>query len=422
VIVVGGGAAGMIAAIFAARNGARVTLFEKNEKLGRKLYITGKGRCNLTNSCDMEGLFDNVMSNPSFLYSAFYGFSNADAISFFEKIGMKTKVERGNRVFPLSDRSSSVIEALASELKACRVRVCLDSAVDDVHVENGRFKGVMAGDRHTEGDACIIATGGISYPGTGSDGDGHRFARQVGHGVTRLYPSLTGIRVKEEFVRELEGLSLRNVRLSVSVEDGGKLSLKPPYDEMGEMLFTHDGISGPLVLSASSHIPAIMGGGRVIISIDLKPALTEDVLDKRILRDFGEMQNKYFKNSLNQLLPQKMIHVIIKRCQIDGDTKVNVVTREERRKLVRLLKHFTLEFDSLCGYDEAVVTKGGIDVKEVNPSTMESKIVKGLYFAGEVLDVDALTGGFNLQIAWSTGRLAGVSAAQGARISERYNG
>lgn len=421
VIVIGGGAAGMISAVFAARKGADVSIYEKNDKLGKKLYITGKGRCNLTNACDMDELFHNVISNSNFLYSAFYGFTNNDAISFFEGIGLKTKIERGDRVFPISDHSSDVIRALSNELQLNHVKICLSSKVDKVLFDENIFKGILLSNgRKVIADACIIASGGLSYPSTGSTGDGYRFAIEAGHTITDLSPSLTSIKVDDYYIKELEGLTLKNVKLNVLIsEKNNNISndllsnnhVKSIYENFGEMVFTHDGVSGPLILSASRHIIPHIQGKSIKLIIDLKPALTEEILNQRILRDFNDVKNKQFKNYLNQLLPQKLIHVIIEKCGIDKDKQINSITKEERIRLIRNIKNFTLDFKELGGYNEAVITKGGIHVKEVNPSTMESKLINGLYYAGEILDLDALTGGFNLQIAWSTGYLAGCNAA-----------
>lgn len=405
VLVVGGGAAGMIAAIYAARDGHDVTLYEKNEKLGKKIYITGKGRCNITNACDMEELFQSVVTNPKFLYSAFYSYTNYDVIDFFEEIGLPVKIERGNRVFPVSDKSNDVIQALARELKKQNVTVCLNSEVTSVHIKDGRFHGITINNEKKEstGDKIIIATGGLSYRSTGSTGDGYRFAKELGHKVTDLYPSLVPFNIKESFIKELQGLSLRNIRVMVM---SGK---KEIFSDFGELLFTHFGVSGPVILSASSYIIPYMKNKDVTLHIDIKPALSEEQLDNRILRDFEEFHNKQFKNALDHLLPKKMIPVVVQMCGIDPDKKVNTITKEERQKLINTIKDFTLGISSLREYNEAVITKGGISVKEINPSTMESKLVKDVYFVGEVLDLDALTGGFNLQIAWSTGHAAGVA-------------
>lgn len=404
VIVAGGGAAGMFAAIAAARKGHSVVLCEKNEKLGKKLFITGKGRCNITNACDMDILFQSVISNSRFLYSSFYSFTNDDAISFFEEIGVPVKIERGGRVFPVSDHSSDVIKGLERELKRLDVRIRLRTEVTCVDVRDGRFHHVeLAGGREEKGDACIIATGGLSYRSTGSTGDGYRFAKKLGHTVKSCIPSLVPIEVKEPWIQELQGLSLKNIQ---AVIYNGKKKL---YQDFGEMLFTHYGVSGPLLLSASSYVGRTLEEKPLVLEIDLKPALDEDALDRRILRDFEENQNRQFKNAVGKLFPAKLIPVIIELSGIDPEKKVNVISKEERRFLVHLIKHFKMELTKLRDYNEAIITKGGITTKEIDPGTMESKLVKGIYFVGEVLDLDALTGGFNLQIAWSTAFAAGNS-------------
>ena len=410
VIVVGGGAAGMMAAITAARNGHNVILIEKNEKLGKKLYITGKGRCNITNASDMDVLFANVMSNRKFLYSAFYSFDNNQVIQFFEDIGVKTKVERGGRVFPQSDKSSDVIFGLQREMNRLGVKVHFHTEVKEILHENGMAIGVKALEEKKEtsilADAVIIATGGISYPSTGSTGDGYTFAKQMGHKITKLSQSLVPFQIKEEYVKQMQGLSLRNVNMKMFA---GK---KKIYEDFGEMLFTHFGISGPLVLSASSYAVPYVDKQELVVQIDLKPALTEEQLDARVLRDFSEMQNKQFKNALDKLLPKKMIPVMIELSGIDADKPIHSVTKEERIRLVQLLKKMELHIERLRGFNEAIITKGGVSVKEINPSTMESNLVRKLYFIGEVLDLDALTGGYNLQIAWSTAYLAGISIGE----------
>ena len=420
IIVVGGGAAGMLAAYFAADAGNKVTLLEKNEKLGKKIYITGKGRCNLTNACDVEELFLNVKSNSKFLYSAFYGFDNSMVIDFFESHGMPVKVERGNRVFPVSDKSSDVIFALQRALKEKKVEVLLHTEVSKLCYEKitDTKADEEAADKKTElkitgvilkdgtkmdADAVIVATGGLSYPSTGSTGDGYKMAESAGHTVTECTPSLVPFNVKEEWVKSLQGLSLKNTAISIY---SGKKKL---YEDFGEMLFTHFGVSGPLVLSASGCIPAKAFDQELSMTIDLKPALDVEQLDHRILREFDEMKNKQFKNSLGHLLPAKMIPVMIALSGIDPDTKVNEISREQRQNLLHLFKNMPLTITGLRDFKEAIITKGGVSVKDINPSTMESKLVQGLYFCGEVLDLDALTGGYNLQIAWSTGHLAGIS-------------
>ena len=398
----------MMAAYAAAESGHAVTLLEQNEKLGKKLFITGKGRCNLTNASDMEQLFANVVSNRKFLYSAFYSYDNEQVISFFESHGMPTKTERGNRVFPVSDHSSDVIAALSTALRVQHVEVLLHTKVKRLLLEKRdeekRVTGVELAD-HTKmhADAVIVATGGISYPSTGATGDGYRMAEESGHKMVSPTPALVPMEMKEPWVRDLQGLSLRNVRMSVT---RGKKKL---YEDFGEMLFTHFGVSGPLVLSASGCIPAKAFDQELSMTIDLKPALDVEQLDHRILREFDEMKNKQFKNSLGHLLPAKMIPVMIALSGIDPDTKVNEISREQRQNLLHLFKNMPLTITGLRDFKEAIITKGGVSVKDINPSTMESKLVQGLYFCGEVLDLDALTGGYNLQIAWSTGHLAGIS-------------
>lgn len=404
VLIVGGGAAGMIAAIAAARNGHDVSVYEKNEKLGKKLFITGKGRCNITNACDMETLFASVVSNSKFLYSSFYGYTNQDVINFFDEIGLATKVERGDRVFPASDHSSDVIRCLEQEMKRLGVHINLRTAVKSVEGKEGKFSHLLLADGNVvKGDACIVATGGLSYPTTGSTGDGYRFAENLGHSVKECMPALVPMEVKEPWVMELQGLSLRNVEATIL---DGKKKL---YQDFGEMLFTHFGVSGPLMISASSYVGKKLSEKPLTLEIDLKPALSVEALDKRVLRDFEENQNKQFKNAIGKLFPAKLIPVMIELSGIDPEKKVNVISKEERMHFVRLIKHFSVTLTGLRDYNEAIITKGGIKTKEVDPGTMESKLVKGLYFVGEVLDLDALTGGFNLQIAWSTGYAAGMS-------------
>ena len=405
ILVVGGGAAGMMAAVTAARRGKNVLLLEKNEKLGKKLFITGKGRCNLTNSAEIEELFNAVVSNPKFLYSSFYSFTNDQVISFFEGLGVKTKVERGGRVFPESDHSSDVIRALEQEMKRLGVRISLRTEVKEILTEDGRAKGVrLSSGRMIAADAVIVATGGISYPSTGSTGDGYRFARECGHKVTDLSPALVPMEVKEWYAKELMGLSLRNIGIRIT---DGKKKL---YEEFGEMLFTHYGVTGPVILSASSIVGKKLKEHPLTLHIDLKPALTEEQLDKRVLREFEANHNRQFKNAVDSLFPAKLRPVAIELSGIPEEKKVNEVTKEERLHFVRLIKDFSMTLTGLRGYNEAIITKGGVSVKEIDPGTMESKLVKGLYFAGEVLDLDAVTGGYNLQIAWSTGYLAGANA------------
>ena len=402
VAVIGGGAAGMLAAIAAAEHGHQVQLFEKNEKLGKKIYITGKGRCNVTNACDTEELFAAVVHNPKFLYSSFYSFTNQDMMELVERNGCPLKTERGGRVFPVSDKSSDVIRALTVCLKNAGVQVRLYEEVDSVETRDGRVFGIRLKKTReiVSADALIVATGGLSYPSTGSTGDGYRFAEKTGHTVTDLSPALVPFETAEPVGRDLQGLALKNIQAKILK---GKKVL---YEEFGEMLFTHFGVSGPVILSASRHIILTIEEGYRLY-IDLKPAMDEKKLDARILRDFEKFANKDFANALDALLPQKMIPVIVRLSGIDARKKVNSVTKEERKRLVGLLKALPLTITGTTGYNEAVVTCGGIQVNEIDPATMESKFVKQLHFAGEVLDVDAYTGGFNLQIAFSTGFAAG---------------
>ena len=406
VIVIGGGAAGMMAACMAAIEGAQVTLLEKNEKTGKKIYITGKGRCNLTNACQREEFLENVITNPKFLYSAFAQLDNQAVMNFFEKAGCRLKTERGDRVFPVSDHSSDVIAALNGELKKNRVQVMLHTEVSELLLEEGSIKGVLLSDgKKLHADAVIIATGGRSYESTGSTGDGYRFAKQAGHTIKDLRPSLVPFVVKEEWCKKLQGLSLKNVAVTLKKEK------KKIYEGFGEMIFTHFGVSGPLILSASSFYTAKYNGQEVLLTIDLKPAMDREQLDKRILRDFEENAGKQFKNALDKLLPAKLIPVMVELSGIDPHKKTSEVTKKERSRLVELFKELKLTVNGCRGYGEAIITGGGVNVKEIDPKTMGSRLVNGLYFAGEVMDVDALTGGFNLQIAWSTGALAGKSAA-----------
>ena len=404
VLIIGGGAAGMFASIIAARNGHEVLVFESNEKLGKKLFITGKGRCNLTNACDMDVLFDSVVSNPKFLYSSFYGFTNQDAIAFFEELGLRTKIERGGRVFPISDHSSDVIRVLSDEMHRLGVEISLRTRVKKVVSEEGVFHHIVLEDGTiVAGDACMIATGGLSYQSTGSTGDGFRFAEDLGHHVTECMPSLVPIETKESWVKELQGLSLKNVNITIC--DGKKIL----YDEFGEMLFTHYGVSGPLILTASSYVGKRLKTKELRLSIDLKPALSAEQLDHRILKDLEENQNRQFKNAVGGLFPSKLIPIMIKLSNIPPEKKVNIISREERRFFVELIKDLSITLTGLRDYNEAIITKGGVRIKEIDPSTMESRMIKNLYFIGEVLDLDAVTGGFNLQIAWSTAYAAGNS-------------
>lgn len=394
----------MMAAVTAAKNDAQVTLLEKNEKLGKKLFITGKGRCNITNAADIEELFPAVVSNPKFLYSSFYSFTNEQVVDFFEKLGVRTKVERGGRVFPVSDHSSDVIRALEREMERLGVEVRLRAEVKDLLFEDKVVNGVLlSSGRKLYADAIIVATGGISYPSTGSTGDGYRFAEKCGHKVTELFPSLVPMEAKESYAEELMGLSLRNIEIRVT---DGKKKL---YEEFGEMLFTHYGVTGPVILSASSIVGKKLKEKNLTLHIDLKPALTEEQLDKRVLREFEENHNRQFKNAVDSLFPSKLRMIMVELSGIPEEKKVNEITKEERLRFVRLIKDFTMTLTGLRGYKEAIITKGGVSVKEIDPRTMGSKLVKGLYFAGEVLDLDAVTGGFNLQIAWCTGYLAGMN-------------
>lgn len=409
IIVAGGGAAGMMAAAAAAdvSKNNEVMLLEKNEKLGKKLFITGKGRCNLTNACDESDFLNSVISNPKFLYSAFYGFTNKAVMDFFEGRGLALKVERGERVFPASDHSSDVIRTLERDLREKRVDIRLNTGISGVAIsDEGNACGVITdrGER-LKADRVILALGGVSYPGCGATDDGFRIASELGIETRAAEASLVPLTVMEEWCTRLQGLSLKNV--AVRLEAGNR---KPVYSGFGEMLFTHFGVSGPLILSASSYLKEDMYKKEPVLHIDLKPAINEKQLDERILRDFSETMNKQFGNSLGRLLPAKLIPVITELSGIDPKKKVNEVTREEREGLVRLLKDLRLTVTGNRGFNEAIITRGGVRVKEINPSTMESKRIKHLYFAGEMIDVDALTGGFNLQIAWSTGRLAGESA------------
>ncbi len=406
VLIVGGGAAGMMAAVRAGELFSDVTIIEKNEKLGKKIYITGKGRCNVTNNADIEVIFKNINRNPKFMYSALYGFDNSRVYSFFEENGCPLKVERGERVFPVSDHASDIIKTLTKALKDRHVKIMLNTAVKELILEDGAVKGVILDDGSSlYADKVIVTTGGVSYPTTGSTGDGYKFAKSAGHTVTPVRPGLVPLVTGETWVPRLQGLSLKNVELKLFSEN------KCVYKEQGEMLFTHFGISGPLVLSSSAYYDKESRKNKnITVSLDLKPALDEEALDKRILRDFEKFSNKQFKNSLDELLPAKLIPVIVDLSGIDPYKAVNVVSREERKNLVHLLKNLEMTVIGTGNFSEAIITIGGVNVKEINASTMESKLVKNLFFAGEVLDIDAMTGGFNLQIAWSTGYLAGECA------------
>ncbi len=437
IIVAGGGASGMMVAAAAAECGCSVLLLERNEKLGKKLYITGKGRCNITNACETQDLFKQVLRNPKFLYSAFYTYDNFRVMDFFEKQKVPLKTERGGRVFPVSDHSSDVIRGLEGAMRRLGVKVLLNTRIVSIErirktetndINNSIDAGGIidagnAGQTESAGqtawrfcvkdasgsrymaDRVILATGGLSYPATGSSGDGYTFARAFGHKIEQQYPALVALKTQEPYIPKLQGLSLKNVRAVIA--DGRKVL----YDDFGEMMFTHFGVSGPLMLRASSIISSQLQKKPLPLRIDLKPALDRQQLDRRILRDFEENLNKNFKNALNRLLPSKLIPVVTELSGISPEKKINEVTKEERAVLLDLIKDFPATITGLRDFNEAVITRGGVNVREVNPSTMESKMIPGLYFAGELLDVDALTGGYNLQIAWSTGYLAGRSAA-----------
>ncbi len=403
IAIIGCGAAGMMAAIAAADNGHNVTIYEKNEKAGKKLFITGKGRCNITNASDIEVILNNIVTNKKFMYSSLYTMDNQMIIKMFESFDVPIKVERGNRVFPVSDKSSDVIRGLTDALRKRNVKIKYNTPVKNILIENDEIKGIQTQNEKEYYDAVIVATGGVSYSSTGSTGDGHKMAKQYGHKITELRPALVPLTVDENYAKELQGLSLKNVEVTI-YNNNRKI-----YNDFGEMLFTHFGISGPLILSASSVIGKYIKDNRLVLTIDLKPAMSDKQLDERILRDFEKSINRDFKNSLDELLPKKMIPVIIEYTKISPFKKVNTITKEERNILVNALKRFTLTINGTRGFNEAIITQGGVSIKDINPATMESKLVKNLYFAGEVIDVDALTGGYNLQIAWSTGYLAGIS-------------
>lgn len=401
VIVIGGGAAGAMAAYMAAKNGHKVTLFEKNEKIGKKIFITGKGRCNVTNACDITDFFENIPTNNKFLYSAVYSFTNQDVIDFLVDAGCPLKVERGERVFPVSDHSSDVIAALKRKLTEVNVDIKLNTTVKELLVTGEKVTGVLLDNgRKITADSVVVATGGISYPTTGSTGDGYKWAEKSGHRLVEPMPALVPLETKEDWIKSLQGLSLKNV--SLCMKNGKKVL----YEGFGEMMFTHFGITGPLVLSASSYLKNVNG---VEAYLDLKPALTLEQLDKRVLREFEENKNKQFKNSINSLFPAKLVPVMLMLSGINPDKKVNEISKEERKFFVELIKELPMTITGTRDFKEAIITRGGVSVKDINPSTMESKKIKDLYFVGEVLDVDGLTGGFNLQIAWSTGALAGNS-------------
>lgn len=409
VVVIGGGPAGMMSAISAAKSGDKVVLLEKNNILGKKILITGKGRCNITSSLDIDDFINNIPGNGRFLYSAFENFDNKDIIELLKKEGVSVKEERGNRYFPTSDRAEDVRMALERETKKAGVDVKLNSKVCGIEIEDSRVKSVVLENGKIDADKIILATGGKSYPLTGSNGEGYEIAKALGHTIKDVRGSLVPLIAEKSVCSKMQGLSLRNVGIMLyDIEKDKKI-----YSDFGEMLFTHFGVSGPTILSGSAHllrykdIDKKISNGKIVLKIDLKPALSFEQLDARILRDFTEVKNKQFKNSLDKLLPKKMIDVVIDKSKIDPEKHVNEITREERMNLVKILKCFVVRIDGFRPVDEAIVTAGGISVKEINPKTMESKIVSGLYFAGEIIDVDAYTGGFNLQIAYSTGFTAG---------------
>lgn len=404
VVIIGAGPAGMTAAYSASQNGIDVVLVEKNERVGRKLLITGKGRCNITNNCEVEELIANVNTNGKFLYSAFYTFTNDAVMEMFESLGVRLKTERGNRVFPESDRAMDVVDAMARLIKRKNIKLVTGKTVKDIKEKNGKVESVVLSDgKEIKADAVIIATGGASYQRTGSTGDGYRLAEKLGHKITPLKPSLIGLEIQEDFVYKLKGLSLRNVAINVYGKKNKKI-----YDDFGEMEFTDYGVDGPIIKSASC-IMRDLSKESYKISLDLKPALDHEKLDKRVQRDFQKYINKRFENSLSDLLPSKMIPVVVELSGIDPATPVNSIAKEERRNLVNTIKNIEMHVKRYRPMEEAIVTSGGVKTSEINSSTMESKLVEGLYFAGEVIDVDAYTGGFNLQIAFSTGYLAGMS-------------
>ena len=415
VIVIGGGPAGMMAAITAAENGNKVTIIEKMPSFGKKLLITGKGRCNITSSLYMSEFIKNTPGNGKFLYSAFQNFTNADIIEFLKKQGLEVKEERGNRIFPVTDKSIDVLNCYVKRMGELKIKYKLHTKVEKILIKNHEIVGVQTERETIKADRVILATGGKSYPLTGSTGDGYRMASEIGHMIEKIKPSLVPLEVyQKETCKQLQGLSLKNIEIKLIDMDKNKTI----YEDFGEMIFTHFGISGPTILSASAHlirykdVEYLLKKQKIKLVIDLKPALTEEQLDDRILRDFKELKNKQFKNSLDKLLPQKMIPVIVQYSEIHEDKKVNEITKEERRRLVECLKKFEVNIKGFRPVEEAIVTSGGISIKEINPKTMESKLIKGLYFAGEIIDVDAYTGGFNLQIAYSTGYTAGMNCGQ----------
>ena len=422
ILIIGGGAAGMMAGVYLARAGHEVQILEKNEKLGKKVYITGKGRCNVTNNCDTEELFRAVMSNPKFLYSAFYSFTPQDVMEFFEEAGVPLKTERGNRVFPVSDHSSDIIRGLERELKKAGAHIHLrtevktvkvspyeEPDVDEKKAHHSRVTGVeLADGSFMEGEHVLVATGGLSYQSTGSTGDGYRFAEETGHKVTELSPSLVPLKTKEDYIPRLQGLSLKNTELTI------KSGKKVLFQDFGEMMFTHFGVTGPMILSASAHIgKQLQKSGELNAYLDLKPALTMEQLDARILREFEAGQNKQFKNVIGVLFPSSLTPVMLELGGISPEKKIHDISREERIHFEELVKAFSFTINGMGEYKEAVITRGGVSVKDIQPGTMESRKVKNLYFIGEVLDLDAVTGGYNLQIAWSTAYLAAMALKNG---------
>lgn len=411
IIIVGGGAAGLFAGVIASEKGCKVTIIEKNEKLGKKLFITGKGRCNVTNACDTDQLFSNIVTNSKFMYSSIYSFNNYQVMDLFEQLGCPLKIERGDRVFPVSDKSSDIIKVLEKQLKKNNAVIMLNTKVLSVETKNGVFSKVIVTDKNGKrmsitGNKCIIATGGVSYKSTGSTGDGYTFAKRMGHGIIEPMPGLVPFNIKGTECKELMGLSLKNVSVKVYVDN------KIVGEEFGEMLFTHFGMSGPCILTLSSMISRKYLDKNIKVVIDLKPALTYEQLEKRIMRDFEAGKNKHLINGLDKLLPKSLIPVIIKRTGINENKPVNAITKNDREVLVNTLKNFTFDFASFRDINEAIITKGGVNTKEINPKTMESKLVGGVFFAGEVLDVDGFTGGFNLQIAWSSAYCAAIAASE----------
>ena len=407
IIVIGGGASGMMSAICAAAGGANVTLLEKMPRVGRKLSITGKGRCNLTNAADVSEIVKNIPGNGKFLFSALKKFSPADTVNFFKRLGVATKIERGGRVFPASDDASEVIDALLRQLAIVGVDVRTNSPVTEIIAEGKKIRGVVVGRKFLTADAIILATGGASYPATGSTGDGFRFARRLGHNVTELLPALVPLETEEDFVKDLQGLSLKNVRVKL-LADGRKVA-----ELFGEMLFTHFGVSGPIILTLSRQAARLLTEGRFVeVEINLKPALTPEQLDARILRDFDKFKRRTIKNSLGELLPSKLIPIILDQTYLPEDRRVDDITQAERRRLVEVLRGLPLTITKTRPLAEAIVTSGGVSVKEIDPRTMQSKLVEGLFIVGEVADVDGFTGGFNLQAAWAMGYVAGTSAAR----------